>query len=136
MPIGKARVVTQGSDVTIVAYSRMVHEAAAAVAELAQAGISAELIDLRTVAPWDQQTVVASVAKTGHAVIVHEAVTPFGVGAEIAAVLNEELFGTLKKPVKRLGGAFCPVPFAKPLETAFAPQAAGMMAAVRELVGR
>ena len=134
VPIGKARIVNEGSDLTIVAYSRMVQEAAGAVAELAKAGISAELIDLRSISPWDRTAVLESVAKTGRAMIVHEAVTPFGAGAEISSVINEELFGRLKAPVKRLGGVFCPVPFSKPLETAFAPQAAGIAAAARALV--
>jgi pyruvate dehydrogenase E1 component beta subunit len=134
VPIGKANVLTQGTDVTIVAYARMIQEALPAVAELAKEGISAELIDLRTIAPWDRETVVASVRKTGRAMIVHEAVTPFGAGAEIAAVLHHELFGALKAPVERLGGAFCPVPFSKPLETAFAPQTADIVAAARALI--
>jgi pyruvate dehydrogenase E1 component beta subunit len=134
--IGKAAILQEGSDVTIVAYSRMVHEATAAVAKLAEDGISVELIDLRTISPWDRETVVASVAKTGRAMIVHEAVTPFGPGAEIASVINEELFGKLKAPVKRLGGAFCPVPFSKPLEEAFAPRTADIVAAAKALVGQ
>ena len=136
VPIGKANLLSEGGDITIIAYARMIQEATPAVAQLAEAGISAELIDLRTIAPWDRGTVLASVAKTGRAIIVHEAVTPFGAGAEIAAVLGEELFGKLKAPVKRLGGAFCPVPFSKPLETAFAPQTAGIVAAARALAGR
>ena len=134
VPIGKANVLAQGSDLTIIAYARMIQEATPALTELAAAGVSAELIDLRTIAPWDRETVVASVAKTGRAMIVHEAVTPFGVGAEISAVLNEELFGRLKAPVKRLGGAFCPVPFSKPLETAFAPRTADIVAAARAMM--
>lgn len=134
VPIGRANVLTPGQDVTIIAYARMIQEALPAVARLAEVGISAELIDLRTIAPWDRETVLASVARTGRALIVHEAVTPFGAGAEIAAVLNEELFGQLKAPVKRLGGAFCPVPFSKPLETAFAPQTDDIVAAAQALV--
>jgi pyruvate dehydrogenase E1 component beta subunit len=134
VPIGKAKVLTEGSDVTIVAYARMIQEALPAVAALAEAGISAELIDLRSISPWDRETVLASVGKTGRAMIVHEAVTPFGTGAEIGSVINEQLFGRLKAPVKRLGGAFCPVPFSKPLETAFAPQSADIEAAAQALV--
>lgn len=136
VPIGKADVLKEGGDITIVTYSRMVHEATAATAQLAEAGIDAELIDLRTVAPWDRECVLASVAKTGRAMIVHEAVTPFGPGAEIAAVINEELFGKLKAPVKRLGGAFCPVPFSKPLEDAFAPRTADIVTAAKTIVGQ
>lgn len=135
VPIGKANVLKEGSDITIIAYARMIQEALPAVEQLAEAGISAELIDLRTIAPWDRETVVASVAKTGRAMIVHEAVTPFGAGAEIAAVLSDELFGKLKAPVKRLGGAFCAVPFSQPLETAFAPQTADILETAKKLVG-
>lgn len=134
VPIGKANILSEGSDITIVAYARMIQEATPAIAQLKEAGISAELIDLRTIAPWDREAVLASVAKTSRAMIVHEAVTPFGAGAEIAAVINEELFGKLKAPVKRLGGAFCPVPFSKPLETAFAPQTADIVAAAKALM--
>jgi pyruvate dehydrogenase E1 component beta subunit len=91
------------------------------------------VIDLRTIAPWDKDTVLASAAKTGRVLIVHEAVKQHGVGAEIAAVINEELFGQLKQPVKRLGGAYCPVPYSKPLESAFAPNAEGILAAIVDL---
>ncbi len=134
-PIGEAAVLREGSDVTIVAYARMVQESLKAVDALAAKGVSAELIDLRTIAPWDRKTVLASVARTKRALIVHEAVTPFGVGAEISAVINEDLFGVLKAPVKRLGGAFCAVPFSKPLEAAFAPLADDIVSAAGALMG-
>lgn len=134
VPIGLANRLVEGRDLTIIAYARMIQEALPAVAELADAGVSAELIDLRTIAPWDRVSVVASVAKTGRAMIVHEAVTPFGVGAEIAAVIGEILFGKLKAPIKRLGGAFCPVPFSKPLEAAFAPRTGDIVAAAQALM--
>jgi pyruvate dehydrogenase E1 component beta subunit len=135
VPIGEAHVLAEGTHLTIIAYGRMIQEATPAVIQLAKEGISAELIDLRTVSPWDRETVLASVAKTGRALVVHEAVTPFGVGAEISSVLNEELFGKLKSPVKRLGGAYCPVPFSKPLEEAFAPRTADILAASKALLG-
>ena len=134
IPIGKARIVQEGSDLTIVSYSRMMNEAIAAAKEIAAAGYSVELIDLRTVSPWDRATVIASVARTGRCIIAHEAVTQFGVGAEIAAVLSSELFGTLKRPVVRLGAPFAPVPFSRPLEMAFAPSATQIAAAGLELV--
>jgi pyruvate dehydrogenase E1 component beta subunit len=123
VPIGKASVVAQGSDLTIVSYSRVLNECVAALKALEAAGVSAEVIDLRSIQPWDKETVCASVGKTGRLLIVHEAVTPFGVGAEIAAVVSDELFGMLKAPVDRLGAPFAPVPFAKPLEDAFVPSA-------------
>lgn len=134
VPIGKARVAREGSDVTIIAHSLMVGYSLAAAEALAADGIAAEVIDLRTLAPWDKDSVVASVRKTGRAIIVHEAVREFGIGAEIAAEINETLFGALKSPVRRIGGAFCPVPFSKPLETAFVPSAASIEAAVRQLM--
>jgi acetoin:2,6-dichlorophenolindophenol oxidoreductase subunit beta len=134
VPIGKASVVREGSDVTIIAYAKMVQEAAAAVEALAGRGISAELIDLRSIAPWDRETVLASVKKTGRAIVVHEAVTPFGAGAEISSVIHENLFHALKAPVQRLGAAFCPVPFSRPLEAAFAPDAAAIEAAAAALL--
>lgn len=135
VPIGKAKVVREGTDVTLVAHSMMVAYCLAAAEALAKDGISAEVIDLRTIAPWDKTTVLTSVAKTGRAVIVHEAVREFGIGAEIGSEINEVCFGKLKAPVKRVGGAFCPVPFAKGLESAFAPSAEGIAATVRGIMG-
>lgn len=123
VPLGKARVAKEGSDVTIVSYSRVLTEALGAVEAMEAAGVSAEVIDLRTISPWDRDAVCASVAKTGRCLIAHEAVTQFGVGAEIAATLQAEFFGKLKAPVARLGAPYAPVPFSKPLETAYAPTA-------------
>jgi pyruvate dehydrogenase E1 component beta subunit len=132
IPLSKAKVVRAGTDVTVIAYSRMVQECASVVDKLAGEGIQVELIDLRTISPWDQATVLASVAKTGRAVIVHEALRSFGVGAEIASVLHETLWGQLKSPVQRVGAPHCPVPFAKPLELAFLPQGPVIEAAIRK----
>lgn len=134
VPIGKARIVAEGSDVTLISYSRMVHECQGALAKLGEAGVSAELIDLRSISPWDREAVLASVGKTGRAIIVHEAVVPFGAGAEIAAVISEALFGRLKAPVKRIGAPFTPVPFSKPLETAYLPNAEKIAEAAIALV--
>lgn len=136
IPLGKASVPMQGSDVTLVSYSSMMFACYQAAAELAEAGISAEIVDLRTVSPWDKDTVLASVEKTGRAVVVHEAVRSFGPGAEIAATIQEELFGKLKAPVRRLGAPYCAVPFAKVLEDAFLVQPADIVASVKELVAR
>lgn len=133
-PLGKARVAREGTDVTIVAHSVMVDHAMKVAGELAEKGVSIEVIDLRTIAPWDRDTVLASVRKTGRLLIVHEAVKAFGIGAEIAAVVTEELFGQLKAAPQRLGGAFCPVPFSKPLETAFAPKPQTIADAVEHLM--
>jgi pyruvate dehydrogenase E1 component beta subunit len=133
VPLSKARVAREGTDVTIIAHSLMVGHSLAAAETLAGEGVSAEVVDLRTIAPWDQETVLASVRKSGRAVVVHEAVKQFGIGAEIASVLSEELWSELKAPVRRLGGAFSPVPFSKPLEAAFAPRPDDIVAVARAL---
>ncbi len=132
IPLGKANVLRAGGDVTVVSYSRTVADCVAVADKLAKDGVNVELIDLRTIAPYDAETVLASVGRTKRAVIVHEAVKPFGVGAEIAARINEELFGQLKAPVQRVGAAFSPVPFARPLESEFVPTQARIEAAIRQ----
>lgn len=134
IPLGTARIARPGSDVTIVAYSRTALFAQEAAAMLAEDDISAEVIDLRTISPWDRETVLTSAERTGRLLVAHEAMKQFGVGAEIAAVVGAELFGRLKCPVGRLGGAYCPVPYSKPLEDAFAPDAARIAAAVRAMI--
>jgi pyruvate/2-oxoglutarate/acetoin dehydrogenase E1 component len=135
IPLGKARIVQEGTDITFVTYSGMVQTCVAAAAELAAAGISVEVVDLRTVSPWDKDAVLASVEKTGRAVVVTEAVRHFGPGAEIAATIQEVLFGKLKAPVRRLGGPYSAVPFAKVLEDAFLVQPADVVAAAKGLLG-
>ena len=135
IPLGKAKVVTEGSDLTIVSWSGQMLRCQMALAALAEAGISVELVDLRTISPWDKEAVLASVAKTGRLLIAHEAVKAFGPGAEIAATVNEELFGQLKAPVKRLGGPYCAVPFAKVLEDAFIVQPDDIVTAARAMMG-
>jgi pyruvate dehydrogenase E1 component beta subunit len=134
IPIGKASIPRPGTDVTVVAHSRMVKESNTVADKLAKEGVSVELIDLRTIAPWDSETVLKSVAKTRRAVIVHEAVRNFGIGAEIAAVICEELFSDLKAPVRRVGAPFCPVPYSKPLEMAFVPTPERIEAAIRSVL--
>jgi len=129
VPIGKAKVVKEGSDLTIVSYARVMGEVMGAVEEIEAAGLSVEVIDLRTISPWDKPAVLASVAKTGRCLVVHEAVTQFGVGAEIAATISNELFGKLKAPVGRLGAPYAPVPFSRPLEAEYAPTAKRIAAA-------
>lgn len=134
IPLGKANVMVEGSDLTIISWSGQVMRCQMALAGLADAGISAELIDLRTISPWDKEAVLASVAKTGRALIVHEAVKAFGPGAEIAATIADEMFGQLKAPVKRLGGPYCPVPFAKVLEDAFIVQPDAILAQAKAMM--
>ena len=134
IPLGKARVTREGTDMTIVAYSRTAIEALGAAEELAKSGISAEVIDLRSVVPWDREAVLASAAKTRRLLVAHEAPRSYGIGAEIVAVAQQELWGQLKRPVARIGAPSCAVPFSKPLETAFLTAAPQIAAAARALV--
>ena len=135
VPIGKAAVLREGSDVTLIAHSRQVGDCMAVAALLDAEGIRAEVIDLRTISPLDDTTILGSVSKTARAVIVHEAVKPFGIGAEISSRIHEALFDTLKAPVQRVASVFCPVPFAKQLETAFAPSQSHIAEAVHKICG-
>jgi pyruvate dehydrogenase E1 component beta subunit len=121
VPLGKAAVALEGSDVSIITYGRTVLDALEVAGQLRDEGISAEVIDLRTIAPFDEAAVLASVKKTGRAIVLHEAVKAFGTGAEISARINEKLFGALKAPVQRIGGAFSAVPMANALEQAWIP---------------
>jgi len=132
IPLGVANIVRPGKDATIITYGPQVTQAVMAAKTLAAEGVEVEVIDLRTIAPWDRTTVLNSVARTNRAVVSHEAVKPFGVGAEISSVIHEELFGQLKAPVQRVGAPFCAVPYSKPLEQAFVPGAAQIEAAVRK----
>ena len=133
VPIGTSRVVREGSDVTVVSVSRMVHEAIAAAEALADDGISVEVIDLRTVAPLDTAPILESVAKTSRLLIAHEAVVPFGIGAEIAAVVAREAFWDLDAPIERVGAAATPPPYAPDLERAWLPDRDDIAEAIRAL---
>ena len=119
VPFGKARIWREGSDVTIVSFGIGMQYALEAADKLSEEGISAEVIDLRTLWPWDREAVFHSVNKTGRLLVVHEAVQIGGFGGEISAEVTEHLFDRLKGPVKRLGGARIPIPFSIPLEEAY-----------------
>jgi 2-oxoisovalerate dehydrogenase E1 component len=134
VPLGKAAVVREGRDVTIVSYSRMLHDALAAAEELAAEGIEAEVVDLRTIAPWDRETVLASLGKTNRLVIAHEAVQDFGVGAEIAATAANEGFWFLDAPVARVAPPATPAPYSPSLERAWLPDATTIAGTVRRVV--
>jgi acetoin:2,6-dichlorophenolindophenol oxidoreductase subunit beta len=131
VPLGKAAVTRAGSDCSIITYGRTVLDAVEVAGQLAEEGISVEVIDLRTIAPYDEETVLASVRKTGRAVVLHEAVKAYGTGAEISARLHEALFNELKAPVQRIGGAFSAVPMANALEQAWIPSKDAIKDAVR-----
>lgn len=118
VPFGKARLVREGRDVTIVTWSAQMHNVAAAAGALAKDGIDAEVIDLRTLWPWDKDAVLSSVGKTGRLLVVQEAVSVAGFGAEIAATVAERAHKSLKAPVKRLGAPRAPISYAPPLEQA------------------
>ena len=136
LPIGRARVVRAGSDVTVVAYSRMVEAALTAAAGLADDGVDCEIIDLRSLVPLDLATVLESVAKTRRAVVAHEAVVAFGAGAELAAQITEAAFDGLHGPVIRVGAPSVPMPFSPPLEEECIPDAPDIAAAVRTAMAR
>lgn len=129
VPIGKAAIKREGSDVTLISYAKTVHTCLDAAVMLAEQGVSAEVIDLRSLKPLDEETILASVKKTGRAIVVHEAAGPCGVGAEIAAILAEKAFGALKSPVVRITGPDAPAPASYPLEQAYVPQAEAIVRA-------
>ncbi len=133
LPIGVSSVVRGGTDITVVSVSRMVHEALAAAEAVADEGVSVEVIDLRTVAPLDMAPILESVHKTGRLLIAHEAAVPFGIGAEIAAVVAREAFWDLDAPIERVGTAATPPPYAPELEHAWLPDRDDIAAALRRL---
>lgn len=135
LSIGQARVVRGGQDVTLVSYSRMLLEAMAAADRLAEQGVSAEVIDLRSLAPLDLATIVMSVQKTNRLVIAHEAVVQGGLGAEIAAEVQREAFDYLDAPVERIGAPYCPPPASLDLERAFVPDAEKIVRTVSTMLG-
>ena len=133
VPIGTSAVVRAGTDVTVVSVSRMVHEAVAAAELVEGEGISVEVIDLRTVAPLDTAPILESVHKTSRILIAHEAVVPFGIGAEIAATVAREGFWDLDAPIERLGAAATPPPYAPDLERAWLPDRDDIAEAIRRV---
>jgi acetoin:2,6-dichlorophenolindophenol oxidoreductase subunit beta len=135
VPIGKAVIKRTGRDVTIVSYSRTLLFALAAAQQLAAEGISAEVIDLRTLVPLDKHTILASVAKTNRLVVAHEAHRFCGVGAEIAALVQEEAMDDLDAPIVRVAAKDVPIPVSPALEPHVLPQEQDIMAAVRQVVG-
>jgi pyruvate/2-oxoglutarate/acetoin dehydrogenase E1 component len=134
IPIGKADVKREGSDVTIVTASRLVQESLKAADVLAQEGISVEVVDLMTIQPWDKETVFSSVAKTHRLITAHEAVKQFGFGAEISAVVAEEILDELDAPIMRVGAPFVPASYS--LEKFYVPGADDVIDAVRKTLER
>jgi 2-oxoisovalerate dehydrogenase E1 component len=134
IPLGVARVKREGTDVTLISYGWELLNCMAAAEELAKEGISAEVIDLRSLVPIDYHRILQSVKKTGRAVVVHAAVEFCGLGAEICSTINEELWGQLKAPAVRLGAEYAPIAYSRDIETNQLPTAASIIARVRAAV--
>jgi 2-oxoisovalerate dehydrogenase E1 component beta subunit len=133
VPFGQARVHREGDDITVVTWGAMVYTAAEAAEKLAEEDVSVEILDLRTVIPWDKKAVLESVAKTSKALVLHEDTRTGGFGAEIVATITEEAFENLDAPVKRITAPDTPVPFSPPLEKAFIPQVEDVVAGLKDL---
>jgi pyruvate dehydrogenase E1 component beta subunit len=130
--IGKADVKREGRHVTVIAVSRMVHQSLEAAEALSKEGVDIEVIDLRTVSPLDKETIFRSVEKTSKLVIAHEAVKAFGIGAEIAAMVCEEMIDCLDGPIIRVGAPYTPIPYN--LEGAYLPNSGDVITAVRKVL--
>ena len=134
VPLGSAARVREGTDVTVAAYGSAVQTALQAAGNLAEEGVSVEVLDLRTLVPLDRETVLGSVARTGRFVMVHDATRFCGYGAEVAAMVGEECFSTLQGPVRRVAAPDAPVPFAPSQEEFYRPGAQDVVRAVRSLI--
>jgi pyruvate/2-oxoglutarate/acetoin dehydrogenase E1 component len=128
----EARIIRNGADVTVVTYGAAVHWALECAEQIATDGINVEIIDLRSIQPWDEELVLASVAKTHRLVVFHEGVEQFGIGAEIAARVADRGFSELHAPIRRVGAPFVPVPYAPSLEERYRPNSTDLGTAIRE----
>jgi 2-oxoisovalerate dehydrogenase E1 component beta subunit len=122
VPLGKARIAREGSDISVITYAAMVHTAHEAAAILAKEGIELEILDLRTLAPLDRAAVLQTVRKTNKVIVLHEDALTGGIGGEISAIINEEAFDDLDAPIVRVAALDTPVPFSPPQEEYFLPQ--------------
>src|SRR5512132_445356 len=134
IPLGRARIHREGTDVTVVATGRLVHESLRAAEQAEQDGISVEVVDPRTLSPLDTETIVDSVKKTNRAGVAHEAVTRMGFGAEVAAVIQQGAFDYLDAPIERVGARFAPLAFAPVLEEYVVPNAEDVLDAIKRTV--
>ncbi len=134
IPFGQARISREGTDSTVVAIGSMVDKTLAACDQLAQEGVSIEVVDPRTLAPLDMDTILASVHKTGRLLIVDETFAPCGIGSEIAAQVIDRGFDDLDAPIRRLNGLHTPTPYSPPLEASVVPQVEDIVAAIRDLL--
>jgi 2-oxoisovalerate dehydrogenase E1 component len=133
IPFGKAKVAREGTDLSIITYGALVQRSLVAARQAEQQGISVEIVDLRTVNPYDWNTIAASVEKTSRVIVAHEDSLSWGYGAEIAARISSELFEHLDAPVRRVGALDTFVAYAPQLEDAILPQVADVLAAISEL---
>jgi len=135
IPFGEANIVRTGRDVTIVAFSRMVHIAEQAAQLLSEEGVSIEVIDPRTSSPLDEETILQSVETTGRLIVIDESAARCGLAADVASIVAEKGFGSLKAPIIKITPPHTPVPFSPPLEDAYVPGVAQVIAGVRQLLG-
>jgi 2-oxoisovalerate dehydrogenase E1 component beta subunit len=133
VPFGEARTHREGDDISLITWGAMVYTADEAAQKLEGEGVSVEILDLRTLAPWDKDAVLRSVEKTSKALVLHEDTLTGGFGAEIAATIAAEAFENLDAPVRRIAAPDTPVPFSPPLEKAFIPQVDDVVAGLKEL---
>jgi pyruvate/2-oxoglutarate/acetoin dehydrogenase E1 component len=133
VPFGEARLHREGEDISLITWGAMVYTADEAAKKLAEEDVSVEIVDMRTLAPWDKDAVLDSVRKTSKALVLHEDTHTGGFGAEIAATIAEEAFEDLDAPVRRIAAPDTPVPFSPPLEKAFIPQVEDVVAGLKEL---
>jgi pyruvate/2-oxoglutarate/acetoin dehydrogenase E1 component len=134
VPLGKAAIRRSGEDLSIVTFGAMVYTALDAATQLAEAGVEAEVLDLRSLAPLDREAILTTVAKTSRVLLLHEATRTGGIGGELAAIIAEEAFEYLDAPVTRVAPADTPVPYSPPLEAAFLPNVQKVVAAAKKLV--
>jgi pyruvate/2-oxoglutarate/acetoin dehydrogenase E1 component len=132
-PIGKARIHREGSDLSVITWGAMVYTADEAARQLEDDGVSVEIVDLRSILPWDKKAVLASAEKTSKVLVLHEDTRTAGFGAEIVATIAEEAFESLDAPIRRIAAPDTPVPFSPPLEKAYIPQVDDVVAGLREL---
>jgi 2-oxoisovalerate dehydrogenase E1 component beta subunit len=134
VPLGKAVVRRDGTDLSIITFGAMVHTALDAAAQLESEGVHAEVVDLRSLAPLDRETILTSVSKTSRALLLYEARRTGGIGGELAAILAEEAFEYLDAPIMRVASEDSPVPYSPPLEAAFLPTVEKVVAGAKSLV--
>jgi len=134
VPLGKAAIRREGTDLSIITFGAMVHTAVDAAGKLAAEGVEAEILDLRSLAPLDREAVLTTVAKTSRALLLHEATLTGGIGGELAAIISEEAFEYLDAPVMRVASADSPAPYSPPLEAAFLPGVDKVVTAAKKLV--